>query len=188
MPTTSNKFPMAPELQIQSWFNTPSPIALAELRGKVVVIEAFQMLCPGCVSHGLPQALAIAETFSQDQVKVLGLHSVFEHHQAMQPHALKAFLHEYRIHFPVGVDMPAEDDQGHVPKTMQAYQLRGTPSLLIIDRAGRLRGNHFGQMSDMQVAAAISALVFESSGTTDAADAETMATKETDCTTEGCTV
>ena len=97
----STQFPAAPELQVERWFNTRTPITLAELRGKVVVIEAFQMLCPGCVSHGLPQALAIAATFSTDQVAVIGLHSVFEHHSAMQPHALEAFLHEYRIKFPV---------------------------------------------------------------------------------------
>jgi hypothetical protein len=49
----------APEWSISSWINTPAPISLASLRGRVVVVHAFQMLCPGCVSHGIPQALAI---------------------------------------------------------------------------------------------------------------------------------
>jgi hypothetical protein len=159
--TTANEYPAAPELQVQRWFNTSTALTLAALRGKVVVIEAFQMLCPGCVSHGLPQASAIAETFTADQVAVLGLHSVFEHHDAMQPHALEAFLHEYRIQFPVAVDLPAATGAGPIPQTMQAYALRGTPSLLLIDRAGRLRANYFGSISDMQVAAAIAALVYE---------------------------
>ena len=47
-------------------------------------MEAFQMLCPGCVSHGLPQAKRIQHTFG-DAVTVLGLHCVFEHHAAMTP-------------------------------------------------------------------------------------------------------
>ncbi|MDD9994885.1 MAG: TlpA family protein disulfide reductase, partial [Dehalococcoidia bacterium] len=38
------------------WFNTDRNVTLAGLLGEVVVIEAFQMLCPMCVSHGLPQA------------------------------------------------------------------------------------------------------------------------------------
>jgi len=42
----------APPLQVAQWFNTPAPLSLEALRGKVVVLEAFQMLCPGCVSHG----------------------------------------------------------------------------------------------------------------------------------------
>ena len=153
--------PMAPALQVSEWLNTDSPISLADLRGKVVVIEAFQMLCPGCVSHGLPQAAAIAETFSPEQVVVLGLHCVFEHHDVMTPQALRAFLHEYRIGFPVAVDTPADKGAGPIPKTMQAYELQGTPSLLVIDRAGQLRLNHFGRMSDMAVGATIASLLHE---------------------------
>lgn len=159
--------PPAPALQVSAWFNTNAPITLAELRGKVVVIEAFQMLCPGCISHGLPQATAIAETFPSEHVKVLGLHSVFEHHDAMPPHALEAFLQEYRISFPVAVDAPAEQGAGPIPKTMQAYQMRGTPSLILIDRAGNLRIDYFGQMSDMEVGAKVSSLMHESGSITD---------------------
>lgn len=151
----------APDLQVSRWFNTDQDITLSSLRGKVVVIEAFQMLCPGCVSHGLPQAVEIAGTFSPADVQVLGLHSVFEHHTAMQPHALKAFLHEYGIPFPVAVDAHDDAERTPIPKTMQAYALQGTPSLLVIDRAGHLRINHFGRVSDMRIAAEIAKLVYE---------------------------
>lgn len=149
----------APPWQIERWFNTPAPLTLESLRGKVVVLEAFQMLCPGCVSHGLPQAQRIASTFPPDQVAVIGLHSVFEHHQAMTPVSLEAFLHEYRIAFPVGVDQPG--DGGPIPKTMTSYQLRGTPTLTIIDGEGMIRHQHFGQASDLLVGAQIAALVTE---------------------------
>ena len=50
----------APELITEEWLNTHTPISLQELRGKVVVIEAFQMLCPGCVLYGIPQAVRIS--------------------------------------------------------------------------------------------------------------------------------
>lgn len=46
----------APELDVIQWFNTEEPPTLAGLRGRVVVLHAFQMLCPGCVRSGLPQA------------------------------------------------------------------------------------------------------------------------------------
>ena len=52
-------FMAAPELQTGDWLNTDEPVALGALRGKVVLIEAFRMLCPGCVSHGLPQAMRV---------------------------------------------------------------------------------------------------------------------------------
>lgn len=150
----------AEPLQVAQWFNTDQDITLAELRGKVVVIEAFQMLCPGCVSHGLHLAAEIADAFSPNDVQVLGLHTVFEHHEAMQPHALKAFLYEYGITYPVAVDAPADPGTGPIPKTMRAYSLTGTPSLLVIDREGRLRINHFGHAPGIRTAAEIARLAY----------------------------
>jgi peroxiredoxin len=148
----------APEWQVSRWFNSDRDLSLEALRGKVVVLEAFQMLCPGCVSHGLPLAQKIHDTFHKDAVAVIGLHSVFEHHGAMTPVSLEAFLHEYRVTFPVAVDQA--QDFG-TPKTMQAYCLRGTPSLILIDAKGRLRANHFGQVSELSIGAEIATLLAE---------------------------
>lgn len=149
---------LAPELMVSKWLNTEKDITLADLRGKVVAIEAFQMLCPGCVSHGLPMAQKIHQMFPEDQVAVIGLHTVFEHHAAMTPVSLAAFLYEYRLTFPVGVDQAG---QGDMPKTMQAYRMQGTPSLILIDKAGVLRANHFGQVSELQIGAEIATLTGE---------------------------
>lgn len=149
----------APELQVASWLNTAKALSLRQLRGKVVAIYAFQMLCPGCVSHGIPQAKTIRATFAEQDVAVLGLHSVFEHHAVMNREALEAFVHEYRIEFPVAIDQPAE--LGPIPLTMERYQLRGTPTLILIDRQGRLRLSHFGRADDMKVGALIGQLVAE---------------------------
>lgn len=156
----ANSLPTAPAWQVSRWFNTPTPLSLEALRGRVIVLEAFQMLCPGCVSHALPQAQRIAALFPPEQVAVVGLHSVFEHHAAMNPDALAAFLHEYSIGFPVAVDAPAPGDP--IPQTMRAYGLRGTPSTVLIDRAGRIRLSHFGRLDDLRVGAEIMALVGES--------------------------
>lgn len=156
-------YPIAPELQVAAWLHpaqrASEPLSLAALRGKVVALYVFQMLCPGCVSHGIPQAKLIRDSFSADEVAVLGLHSVFEHHDVMTERALQAFMHEYRINFPVAVDLPSAS--GPVPHTMEQYQLRGTPSLLLIDRAGRLRFSHFGRAGDMQVGALIGRMLAE---------------------------
>ncbi len=156
--TSQSKHPRAPELAITRWFNTADNPTLADLRGEIVVIEAFQMLCPGCVSHGLPQASRIQFAFGDD-VTVLGLHCVFEHHDAMTPVSLEAFLHEYRITFPVGVDAPAPGIP--IPTTMGRFQLRGTPSLVVIDRAGRIRINAFGRIDDLAVGATLARLIDE---------------------------
>ncbi len=151
----------APALQVSQWVNTVAPLTLESLRGRVVVIECFQMLCPGCVAHGLPQAMRVHQEFDRSLVAVIGLHTVFEHHEAMQPHALEVFCHEYRITFPVGVDTP--DTNSGVPLTMRAYQTQGTPTLILIDKKGRLRARHFGSVSDLALGAEIMMLVQEDS-------------------------
>ncbi|HHL2821958.1 redoxin domain-containing protein [Citrobacter sp. Cm046] len=154
------RHPRAPALTVERWFNTPQPITLESLRGKVVVMESFQMLCPGCVSHGLPQVSRVYATFPQDKVAVIGLHTVFEHHDVMTAQALKTFLSEYRIPFPVGVDMPSAESD--IPQTMQAYTMRGTPTLTLIDQQGYLRQQYFGQVDDLALGAEIGALLSES--------------------------
>ena len=51
----------APPIEAERWFNTDRPLALDMFLGKVVVLHAFQMLCPGCVSHAIPQARRLHE-------------------------------------------------------------------------------------------------------------------------------
>jgi peroxiredoxin len=151
----------APEWSTSAWFNTPRDVQLADLRGRVVVVHAFQMLCPGCVQHGLPQTQRVQAAFAPEDVAVIGLHTVFEHHAAMTPTALAAFLHEWRIRFPVGVDAPSDSAHDPLPRTMRRYALQGTPSLLLIDRAGHLRAQAFGAADDLLVGAAIATLLAE---------------------------
>lgn len=150
---------MAPALQVSQWLNTPKPLTLESLRGRIVVLHAFQMLCPGCVSQGIPQARRIQAVFAERELVVIGLHTVFEHHAVMNADALQAFVQEYGLSFPIGIDQPST--QGNVPLTMQACGLRGTPSLVMLDREGRIRLNHFGPIDDLPLGALLGQLVAE---------------------------
>lgn len=145
-------------LDVESWVNS-DPIDLADLRGKVIFLEAFQMLCPGCVSHGLPQAKRVRQAYESSEVAVIGLHTVFEHHDVMGPEALKVFLSEYRITFPVAIDRPVPGQS--MPATMSKYQLRGTPSTLLIDKHGRLRNAVLGSLDDLKLGTHIGKLLAE---------------------------
>ena len=156
-------FSSAPEWEIAQWFNTTQPLSLAALRGKVIVLHAFQMLCPACVQTAIPQAQRIHRQFDANDVATIGLHTVFEHHQVMTPAALEVYIHENRLAFPIGVDRA--DGQSPVPLTMRAYAMQGTPTLILIDRRGRLRLHHFGNVEDMVIGAAIATLVAESADT-----------------------
>jgi peroxiredoxin len=150
--------PAAP-IEAAAWINADAPVALDALRGRVVLLHAFQMLCPGCVLHGLPQTQRVGQ-LARDDLVVLGLHSVFEHHDAMTPAALAAFVHEFRLRFPIAIDAHRGGDP--VPATMRAYALQGTPTTLLVDRAGRLRLRHFGTLDDLALGMALGGLLAES--------------------------
>ncbi len=151
----------APELAVERWFNTRAPLTLAGLRGKIVLLHTFQMLCPGCVAHALPQAGKIHRMFAKTDLTVIGLHTVFEHHAAMTAVSLEAFIHEYRLTFPIGIDQPSAD--GGVPVTMATYGFRGTPSTVLIDRDGLIRHHSFGQEEDLALGARIGSMLAEPS-------------------------
>ncbi len=153
----------APPWQTTTWLNSDEPLGLEHFRGRVVVLHAFQMLCPGCVAHALPQAQRVARLFADKALAVIGLHTVFEHHDAMGLASLRAFVHEYGIRYPVGVDMPSADGQA-IPRTMLAYEMRGTPTTVLIDAQGRRRSQLFGVHDDLLLGAEIAMLLGEVSG------------------------
>ncbi len=153
----------APPWQTAGWLNSDRPLGLDDFRGRVVFLHAFQMLCPGCVAQALPQAQRVAELFADKPLAVVGLHTVFEHHNVMGPEALAVYLHENRIAYPVGVDAYRDDDPARhpLPLTMQAYAMQGTPTLCLIDRRGHLRQQRFGLIDDLRLGAEIATLLAE---------------------------
>jgi peroxiredoxin len=168
------------EIQVSQWFNTSKPLLLQQLKGRVVIMVAFQMLCPGCVSHAIPQLKKLHQLFRKAPVTVIGLHTVFEHHDAMQAHALKAFIHEYKLDFPIAIDAPSGSA---IPQTMQALQLRGTPSTLIWDTEGQLSFHEFGHIDDLSLGAVIGQLL--QAGQAAQASQLQAATAAT-CSVDGC--
>jgi hypothetical protein len=150
----------APEFLVQTWFNTDRPLLLSGLRGRVVVLAAFQALCPNSVGVGIPQAQRIFETFEPKDVTVIGLHATFEHHDALNAAVIKAFIKEYRLKFPIALDQP--NPSSPIPHTMDRYKMRGTPSIVLIDRHGLVRKHAFGPVDDLRIGAEIGALTQES--------------------------
>jgi hypothetical protein len=147
-----------PELVVSQVFNAPEAPTLAGLKGKVVVLVAFQMLCPGSLRPALPPAERLHRAFNDGEVAVLGLHMVFENHKDMMPSMLEPFLKTEEITIPVLVD--ALNGTG-MPRTMEAYGMQGTPTVLLFDRQGRLRRHYLGSVDDVRLGAEIMALCLE---------------------------
>jgi len=147
-----------PELSVAQWFNATEPLLLGGLKGKVVMLVAFHMRCSGSLKHALPQAQRLARTFNSEEVAIIGLHMEFEDHKNMKPGLLEPFIKQEQISIPIAVDAP---NGGGLPKTMDAYGMQGTPTLLLFDRQGRLRRHYLGAADDVRISAEIMALALE---------------------------
>lgn len=147
-----------PEITASRWLNAEKKVTLKEHHGKVIVVAIFQMLCPGSLKAGLPQATRLRRAFESDEVAVLGLHMAFEKFDQQTVADVETFLKHSGIDFPVAYDKP--NGEG-LPETMKAYELQGTPAILIFDRQGRLRRHYLGAVDDLRIGAEVMALLIE---------------------------
>lgn len=147
-----------PELVTAAWLNADPAPTLKDLKGKVVVLAAFQQHCPGSLKHGLPQAARLAQAFSDDEVVVIGLNTPFEEADKQGKKDLETFVAEHGLSFPVALD---KTNGTSLPKTMEAFEIQGTPTVLIFDRQGRLRRHYLGQVDDLRIGAEVMALTIE---------------------------
>ena len=118
----------APELKVSNWVQG-GPISLKDYQGRVIVVEVFQVNCPGCFIYGIPEAIDTYQKYKNNGVVVLGLATAFEDFDKNTLENLKLLLQEskvigetlttlsyqnkllnegklsYNIPFPVGMDM-----------------------------------------------------------------------------------
>ena len=132
----------APELVVSEWVNK-DPGSLKNMRGKVVVIDFFQMWCPGCSSFSIPLMFHLEDKYKdREDIIFLSVHTVFEGHAYQTADDLKEFIEENGIKHPVGIDDYLEDYT--TPITMRRYQTGGTPCITIIDKDGYIRFKKLG--------------------------------------------
>ncbi|UTW56134.1 redoxin family protein [Kordiimonas sp. SCSIO 12610] len=153
----SDKYKLAKPLITSEWINTDQPLSFEDFRGRVTLLTIFQFLCPSCMSHAVPQAKRVRELFAEADVAVIGLHTVFKQHDQQTPADVKRMMREHDIRFPVAIDK--QDAGERLGETFQSYELRGTPTQILLDRDGNLRKNKFGFDSDLQVGAEIMSLL-----------------------------
>ena len=136
---------LAPEWDIAEWINSP-PVRLHDMRGQVVVIDFFQLWCPGCNSFSIPLTKQwekdFAEDIAADRMKIVSIHTVFEGHSHQTVDRLKKFVEKTGFGHPVGHDR--HDIDPRLPNTMILYGTRGTPEIAIIDKEGRIAYQKIG--------------------------------------------
>jgi thiol-disulfide isomerase/thioredoxin len=116
------------------WLNVERPLSLAELRGKVVLLDFWTYCCINCL-HMLPLLHKLQEAFPQEVV-VLGVHSAkFAEEKCLD--CLRQAVQRHHVSHPV------VNDRDFL--LWRAYALRAWPSLVIIDPEGKVIGVHSGE-------------------------------------------
>lgn len=137
----------ASELVGRGWLNTGGhDVTLADLRGKVVVLDFWTFCCINCL-HVLDELRELEERH-RDELVIVGVHSPKFAHEA-DPDALAAAVERYEVRHPV------LDDPELV--TWGAYTARAWPTLVVIDPEGYV----VAQMAGEGHASAIEAIVDE---------------------------
>ncbi|MGZ8137199.1 MAG: TlpA family protein disulfide reductase [Methylococcaceae bacterium] len=67
----------APLLSVAAWVQG-EPVNFDQLIGQVVLVEVFQVNCPGCFLYALPEAIALHNRYQQQGLTVLGVATAFE--------------------------------------------------------------------------------------------------------------
>jgi len=65
------------DISVDTWVQG-GPITLNDLVGSVVLVEVFQVNCPGCFLYALPKAIQLHETYKEKGLVVIGLATAFE--------------------------------------------------------------------------------------------------------------
>jgi hypothetical protein len=203
----------APNLRIGEWVQGV-PTNIDKEKSKVVVVEVFQVNCPGCFLYGIPEAIGVYNNTDKSEVKVLGIATAFEDYDKNTLDNLRLLLTKgevigetlralrmhgrvengnilpYTIPHPVAMDVLIgtsskvkekqvldfleENVSGYQTYskqdklmlferakqylgskefsalTFEEYNLKGTPSTILIDRKGLVRDISFGADGGLQ--------------------------------------
>ncbi|MFK4087170.1 cytochrome c biogenesis protein CcdA [Kribbella sp. NPDC020789] len=130
----------APEFTgTQKWFNTPGnkPATLAELKGKVVLVDFWAYSCINC-QRATPHLLAWDRAYQSLGLQIVGIHSpefAFEKSAGN----LDAAIRKEGITYPVGQDNNLA--------TWTEYRNQYWPAKYLVDATGTVRSIKFGEGS-----------------------------------------
>lgn len=125
----------APEFPADlEWLNTDRPLSLAELKGKVVLLDFWTYCCINCM-HIIPELTKLEEKW-HDELVVIGVHSAkFETEQDTRN--IRQAILRYDIGHPVVNDKDF--------RVWRSYAVRAWPTLVLIDPSGRIVGQVSGE-------------------------------------------
>lgn len=130
-----NKRQPAPELAGgTAWFNVSRPLSLADLKGKVVLLDFWTYCCINCM-HIIPDLKRLEAKYPKELV-VIGIHSA-KFQNEKEPENIRQAILRYEIEHPV-----INDSNFMI---WRAYSASAWPTLVLIDPEGNIIGSDTGE-------------------------------------------
>ncbi len=129
------KGPLAPELiEGGEWFNT-APLKIADLKGKVVLVDFWTYTCINCI-RTLPYLKSWHEKYADKGFVIIGVHTPEFAFERAEKNVRRA-IDDFAISYPVMQD--------NEYATWQAFDNQYWPAKYLIDKDGYIRYTHFGE-------------------------------------------
>ena len=141
----------APELTNTTWLNVDSPLRIADLHGKVVIVEMWTFGCINC-QHVMPSLKEWHSKYADQGLVIIGNHFPEFSYEADLEN-LKNAIAKNDIQYAV-----AQDNNGD---TWRAYKNNYWPALYLIDKQGHIRYVHIGEGRYKETEENIQALLAE---------------------------
>ena len=131
------------------WLNSEEPIRLEQWLGDVVVLDFWTSCCINCL-HVLPELAAVERKFAGRPVHVVGVHSAKFDAETSAEHVRRA-MQRHGIHHPVVLDSERQ--------TWGAYDVKGWPTIVVIDPRGRIAWRRSGETDRRTLARVVQRLL-----------------------------
>ena len=128
----------APAWRNGSWLNTDHPLTLAELKGRVVLLNFWVFTCYNC-TNTVPSLVDFDRKYRSQGLTLIGIHTpefppyAGEHDRGNLERALRKY----------GIEYPNAQDNDS--KTWDLYGIRFWPSFVLIDKRGNVRYQGYGE-------------------------------------------
>ena len=118
----------------KGWLNTDKPIRIADLKGKIVLLDFWTFCCINC-HHVFPDLKRLERKYPKE-LAVIGVHSKKFSNEAETENILHAVV-RHDIEHPVVNDAEM--------KIFEAYKATGWPHFILIDPEGMIYGRAGGE-------------------------------------------
>lgn len=146
----ANRAPVAPALAEGTWINS-QPLDSENLRGRVVVVDFWTYNCYNC-RNTLPFLKRMDARYRDQGLTIIGVHSP-EGNSAKNLDRVRKQVRELGLRYPVVTDNNYD--------SWRAFQIQAWPTIMILDKKGRVRFTHIGEGMYAEEEAAIKQLLSE---------------------------